>query len=160
MNELKIFNNPDFGDIRTMMIEGEPWFVGKDVCRALGYADTYSGVRKNVDAEDKRGCRWDTPINLQELWKQYRRVVKENGAIALFSAQPFTTELIGSYLYGADQHGQRIVGNVLFVTDVYEGDGISFTGIEPETFEKLHEQLKNMAVAMKATVQSMKGAKA
>lgn len=41
-------------------------------------------------------CRWDTPINLQELWEQYRRVVKENGAIALFSAQPFTTELIGS----------------------------------------------------------------
>ena len=68
--------------------------------------------------------------------------------------------LIGSYLYGVDQHGQWIVGNVLFVTDVYEGDGISFTGIEPETFEKLHEQLKNMAVAMKATVQSMKGAKA
>lgn len=68
--------------------------------------------------------------------------------------------LIGSYLYGVDQHGQRIVGNVLFVTDVYEGDGISFTGIEPETFEKLHEQLKNMAVDMKATVQSMKGAKA
>lgn len=41
-------------------------------------------------------CRWDTPINLQELWEQYRRVVKENGAIALFSAQPFTTELISS----------------------------------------------------------------
>lgn len=67
--------------------------------------------------------------------------------------------LIGSYLYGVDQHGQWIVGNVLFVTDVYEGDG-SVTGIETETFEKLHEQLKNMAVAMKATAQSMKGAKA
>ena len=41
-------------------------------------------------------CRWDTPINLQELWKQYRRVVKKTGAIVLFSAQPFTTELISS----------------------------------------------------------------
>lgn len=41
-------------------------------------------------------CRWDTPINLPELWKQYRRVAKENGAIVLFSAQPFTTELISS----------------------------------------------------------------
>lgn len=41
-------------------------------------------------------CRWDAPINLQELWKQYRRVVKENGTIVLFSAQPFTTELISS----------------------------------------------------------------
>ena len=47
-NEIKIFNNPEFGEIRTVMIEGEPWFVGKDVCRALGYADQYSGVRKNV----------------------------------------------------------------------------------------------------------------
>lgn len=55
-NEIKIFNNPEFGEIRTVMIEGEPWFVGKDVCRALGYVDTYSGVRKNVDREDKRGC--------------------------------------------------------------------------------------------------------
>lgn len=40
--------------------------------------------------------RWDTPINLPELWKQYRRIVKETGAIVLFSAQPFTTELISS----------------------------------------------------------------
>ena len=40
------------------------------------------------------------------------------------------------------------------------GEGIRFTGIAPDKFEKLHEQLKNMAVAMKATVQSMKGAKA
>ena len=34
-NEIKIFNNPEFGEIRTVMIEGEPWFVGKDVCRSI-----------------------------------------------------------------------------------------------------------------------------
>lgn len=59
--------------------------------------------------------------------------------------------LIGSYLYETDKHRQPIVGNVLFVGEAYEGDGISFTGIEPEAFEKLYTQLKNMAMAMKAT---------
>ena len=39
MNGLQIFSNPDFGSIRTTMIDCEPWFVGKDVASALGYAD-------------------------------------------------------------------------------------------------------------------------
>ena len=37
MNELQIFNSEEFGDIRTVTIENEPWFVGKDVAEALGY---------------------------------------------------------------------------------------------------------------------------
>ena len=37
MNELQIFNNPEFGDIRIVEIDGEPWMVGKDVAAALGY---------------------------------------------------------------------------------------------------------------------------
>ena len=37
MNELKIFNNPEFGEIRTININGEPWMVGKDVAAVLGY---------------------------------------------------------------------------------------------------------------------------
>lgn len=40
MNELQIFNSEEFGDIRTVTIENEPWFVGKDVAEALGYART------------------------------------------------------------------------------------------------------------------------
>ena len=35
MNDIKIFNNPDFGEIRTVVIDNEPWFVGRDVCKAL-----------------------------------------------------------------------------------------------------------------------------
>ena len=38
MNELTVFSNTEFGEIRTMMIDGEPWFVGRDVAIALGYA--------------------------------------------------------------------------------------------------------------------------
>lgn len=59
------------------------------------------------------------------------------------------TNLIGSYLYGTDWHGQRIVGNVLFVADAYIGDGIGFTGIESKTLETLYQQLKDMAKEMK-----------
>lgn len=37
MNELMVFNNPEFGEIRTVELGGEPWLVGKDVALALGY---------------------------------------------------------------------------------------------------------------------------
>ena len=58
--------------------------------------------------------------------------------------------LIGCYLYETDKHRSPIMGNILFVGNAYVGDGIEFTGIEPETFETLHKQLKNMTMAMKA----------
>ena len=44
MNELQIFNNEEFGDIRTVTINNEPWFVGKDVATALGYKNTKDGL--------------------------------------------------------------------------------------------------------------------
>ena len=53
MNEIKIFKNPQFGSIRTMMQDGEPWFVGKDVAELLGYANTPKAIRDHVDDEDK-----------------------------------------------------------------------------------------------------------
>lgn len=54
MNELMLFNNPEFGNIRSMERDGEPWFVGKDVAEALGYSDTKSALADHVDGEDKR----------------------------------------------------------------------------------------------------------
>ena len=53
MNELKVFENPAFGQVRTIEIDGEPWFVGKDVAVALGYTNTAKAVRDHVDEEDK-----------------------------------------------------------------------------------------------------------
>lgn len=63
--------------------------------------------------------------------------------------------LIGCYLYETDKHGSPIMGDILFVGLAHIGDGIGFTGIEPETFDTLHKQLKNMALAMKATMEVM-----
>lgn len=54
MNEIKIFENPNFGKIRTLEIEGEPWFIGKDVAEALGYVNTKDALISHVDNEDKR----------------------------------------------------------------------------------------------------------
>lgn len=52
MDEITIFNNPDFGDIRTLIIGGEPWFVGVDVAKALGYKKPTGAVTSNVDEGD------------------------------------------------------------------------------------------------------------
>ena len=51
MNELKIFQSEEFGEVRTVTIDGEPWFVGKDVAEALGYSETNS-MTKRLDKED------------------------------------------------------------------------------------------------------------
>ena len=52
MNDITIFNNPEFGDVRTIIIDGEPWFVGKDVANALGYARERDAIANHVDKDD------------------------------------------------------------------------------------------------------------
>ena len=51
--ELQIFNNPEFGEVRTTVIDGEPWFAGADVAKALGYSNVRDAIAKHVDDEDK-----------------------------------------------------------------------------------------------------------
>lgn len=52
-NEVQVFNNANFGQVRSMMIDGEPWFVGKDVAEALGYAKPENAISIHIDDEDK-----------------------------------------------------------------------------------------------------------
>ena len=54
MNELRIFESREFGQIRVVEWNGEPWFVGKDVAEALGYSNTKDAISSHIDAEDKR----------------------------------------------------------------------------------------------------------
>lgn len=53
MNELQIFQNQEFGEVRSLVINNEPWFVGKDVAEALGYKNSKNAVPTHVDEEDK-----------------------------------------------------------------------------------------------------------
>lgn len=53
MHEIKIFENEEFGQVRTLLIDEEPWFVGKDVAEILAYTNTAKAIRDHVDEEDK-----------------------------------------------------------------------------------------------------------
>ena len=53
MSDIQIFNNPEFGEIRTIDQNGEPWFVGKDVATALGYSNPQKAIRDHVDEQDR-----------------------------------------------------------------------------------------------------------
>lgn len=61
--EVTVFKNlvhPEFGELRTVEIDGKPWFVGKDVAAALGYSDAFGALKKHVDTEDKLVCQIDS----------------------------------------------------------------------------------------------------
>ena len=78
MNELRIFNNADFGDVRTVEKDGNIWFVGKDVAEALGYAKTADAVKAHIDADDKGVCVLPTPGGRQET-----TIINESGLYSL-----------------------------------------------------------------------------
>ena len=52
MNELQIFKNAEFGSIRTTTINGEPYFVGRDIAEILGYSNTKDAISTHVDEEE------------------------------------------------------------------------------------------------------------
>ena len=78
MNELQIFKHDGFGEIRTLEINGEPWFVGKDVASILGYSNSRDALRKHVDEEDKGVANCDTPGGIQET-----TIINESGLYSL-----------------------------------------------------------------------------
>lgn len=99
MNELMIFNNPEFGEIRTVEVNGEPWLVGKDVAQALGYSNTKDAVSRHVDTEDKRGARFPTPSGQQEM-----TIINESGLYSL---------VLGSKLPSAKKFKRWVTSEVL-----------------------------------------------
>lgn len=78
MNEILIFKNEDFGEIRTTEINGEPWFVGKDVAARLGYSNTVDAISKHVDIEDRGLAKCDTLGGTQEMV-----IINESGLYSL-----------------------------------------------------------------------------
>ena len=78
MNQMEIFKNPEFGTIRAVEIDGEPWLVGKDVALALGYKNPQEAIRNHVDAEDKGVSELLTPGGMQNL-----PIINESGLYSL-----------------------------------------------------------------------------
>lgn len=79
MNEIQIFNNPEFGEVRTVEIDGEPWFVGKDVAESLGYEKARNAIAAHVDPEDKK----DAPIQGPLGGTQAMTIINESGLYSL-----------------------------------------------------------------------------
>lgn len=67
MNDLKVFENAEFGSVRTIMLNDEPYFVGKDVAEILGYSNSRKALIDHVDDEDKGVTKCDTLGGVQDL---------------------------------------------------------------------------------------------
>ena len=82
MNELQVFNNDEFGSIRTVTIENEPWFVGKDVAEVLGYTDVSHAILDHVDEEDRVNSKTQGQ-NDPELGQRGSWLINESGLYSL-----------------------------------------------------------------------------
>lgn len=120
------FNNSEFGKIRTVVIDEEPWFVGKDVATALGYKDPSSAVSKNVEFEDK------TTLLIQQDGSNYKSrttFINKSGMYALIfrskleSAKRFkhwiTTDVIPSFRHNTTSETSN---NLISVNNTEFGD--------------------------------------
>ena len=114
MNEIKIFDNPEFGKVRTMEINGEPYFVGKDVAEILGYKDTSDAMKRHVDNEDKlTRCFTDSGQN-REMY-----IINESGLYSLIlssklpKAKEFKRWVTSEVLPSIRKHGAYAVDELL-----------------------------------------------
>ena len=78
-SSVQISNNPEFGDVRVVMQDGEPWFVGKDVANALGYERATKAIQDHVDFEDKG----EVPIQDSIGRMQKTPIISESGLYSL-----------------------------------------------------------------------------
>lgn len=99
MNEVQIFNNPDFGEIRTVMINGEPYFVGIEVAKALGYAVPKTATAKHVDSEDRLSTQIEYAGQNRDIV-----VINESGLYSL---------IFGSKLESAKKFKKWVTSEVL-----------------------------------------------
>lgn len=77
-SQCEIFNHPEFGNLRCIEIDGEPWFVGKDVATALKYSDTFGALKKHVETEDKLVCQIDSAGQKRSV-----TIINESGLYSL-----------------------------------------------------------------------------
>lgn len=118
MEQIKIFNSDEFGSVRTIIIDGEPWFAGRDVAASLGYKDTSDALKKHVAEEDKlTRCFTDSGQNRQMY------VINESGLYSLIfgskleSAQKFkhwvTSEILPSIRKNGIYATDKVIDDIL-----------------------------------------------
>lgn len=119
MNELQIFNNEEFGSVRSLMINGEPYFVGKDVAEILGYSNSRKALIDHVDEEDKNTVtiRDGIPGNPNQV------VINESGLYSLIlrsnlpTAKRFKRWVTSEVLPAIRKHGVFVMDDIVNNTD-------------------------------------------
>ena len=112
--ELQVFSNAEFGSVRSIMVNNEPYFVGKDVAEILGYSRTADAIKVHVDKEDKGVCEMQTPGGVQNV-----TIINESGLYSLIlsskmpNAKKFKRWVTSEVLPAIRKHG-------VFAVDEYE----------------------------------------
>ena len=104
MNELQIYNNEEFGDIRPVTLNIEPWFVGKDVAEALGYSNSSKAVSTHVGEEDRILKVLEADSQNGNVVKTQTALINESGLYAL---------IFGSKLESAKRFKHWVTSEVL-----------------------------------------------
>ena len=118
MNEIKIFDNPEFGKVRTMEINGEPYFVGKDIAEILGYNNTKDAIATHVDADDRAVIQRSENTTL-EIPNRGLTVINESGLYSLIlssklpKAKEFKRWVTSEVLPSIRKHGAYAVDELL-----------------------------------------------
>lgn len=116
MKKLEIFQNKSFGRIRTLAINNEPWFVGKDVAEILGYAKPENAIANHVDEEDK------TSTLIQGSGSNYKSkaiIINESGLYSLVlssklpTAKKFKRWVTGEVIPAIRKHGAYMTEDTL-----------------------------------------------
>lgn len=98
-NKIMTFMNEEFGTIRTVEFDNQPWFVGKDIAKSLGYSDSFGALKKHVDSEDKQNCQNDSFNSPRGM-----TIINESGVYAL---------IFGSKLPNAKKFKRWVTSEVL-----------------------------------------------
>lgn len=110
MNEIQIFNHAEFGEIRTLTLDNEPWFVGRDVAQVLGYSNPQKAIRDHVDDEDRTVNELFTVNGTQGT------LINESGLYSLVlssklpGAKAFKRWITSEVLPSIRKHGGYIAG--------------------------------------------------
>lgn len=133
-NQVQVFNNEKFGDVRVIMQDEQPWFVGKDVAQVLGYGNTRQALASHVDVEDK------TSVQILDGGSNYKSratIINESGLYSLImssklpSAKQFKHWVTSDILPTIRQHGAYLTP-----------EKVEEVLMNPDTIIKLATQLK------------------
>lgn len=118
MNEIKVFENKNFGTMRTLTIDGEPWFVGKDVAQTLGYKNPNEAIGEHVDCEDKLNSKTLSSIEV-DLGQRGGWLINESGLYSLIlssklpTAKEFKRWITSEVLPSIRKHGAYMTPETL-----------------------------------------------